>query len=244
MVKFFNNFPANRPKISYLPAFARALEHKPKGALLLDMACCLGQDLRQAIAYGWPAEDTIASDIELGFWDAGHRLFKTTPETFRATFVVGNVFDLITPRSPAHEESRNQRPDLKSLTSLTPLQGHLYAIHVSSFFHIFQEEKQLELAKLLATLLCPLPGSVIFGKHAGKAEKGFRLETTEKGSFKMFCHSPLSWMELWDGQVFRKGTVRVEAVLEPYPREDITFEKGSEFTFLAWSVTRLASPRL
>lgn len=179
-----------------------------------------------------------------GFWGAGHKLFKSSPETFRTTFVAGNVFDLITPRAPFYEKPKNQRPDLKSLTSLIPLQGHLYAIHVSSFFHVFQEEKQLELAKLLATLLSPLPGSAIFGKHAGKAEKGFRMERAEKGSFKMFCHSPSSWVEVWDGQVFEKGTVRVETVLEPYPRADITFEKGSEFTFMAWSVTRLASPRL
>lgn len=187
-----------------------------------------------------------ATNQRAGFWDAGHKLFNSTPETYPAGFVAGNAFDpnLITPRAPFYEEPTTPRPNLKSLTSLTPLQGHLYGIHVSSFFHIFQEEKQLELARLLATLLSPLPGSVIFGKHAGKEEKGFRLETAEKGNFKMFCHSPASWVEVWDGQVFEKGTVRVEAVLEPYPRADIKFEEGSELTFLAWSVTRLSSPHL
>lgn len=35
----------------------------------------------------------------------------------------------------------------------------------------------------------------------------------------MFCHSPETWKELWDGQVFEKGTVKVETELRAVPEE-------------------------
>jgi len=88
-------------------------------------------------------------------------------------------------------------PALSSLTTLTPLHGHVSVIHTSSFFHLFSEEKQLELARKLAGLLSPLPGSMIFGLHSRQAEKGLRTESSElrTGDY-MFCHSDESWKEL------------------------------------------------
>ena len=96
-----------------------------------------------------------------------------------------------------------------SLTSLTPLQGHVSAIHASSLFHLFEEVKQLELGKRLASLLSPVPGSLLFGAHVGLPEKGIR-------NGNKFCHSPESWKELWDGTIFPKGTVDVVAGLKQF----------------------------
>ena len=53
----------------------------------------------------------------------------------------------------------------------------------------------------------------------------------------MFCHSPESWKELWDGQIFKKGTVKVEAGL--VERQGNPYNPNSKFYFLWWSVTRL-----
>ena len=50
-------------------------------------------------------------------------------------------------------------PQLSELTTLTPLTGRLSAIHASSFFHLFPEDKQFEMAKRLASLLSPEAGS-------------------------------------------------------------------------------------
>ena len=158
-------------------------------------------------------------------------------------FVAGDVFD------PAHLETvppfyappETSLPQLNALTSLNPLRGHVSAIHASSFFHLFDEEKQLQLAQALACLLSPEPGSMLLGSHGGRPEKGYRVEAyrNSQGSH-MFCHCPESWVELWDGQVFEKGTVKVDAILREVKRADLLGSlPKAKFYLLVWSVTRL-----
>ncbi|KAJ7581195.1 hypothetical protein C8J56DRAFT_1168733 [Mycena floridula] len=169
------------------------------------------------------------------FWKLGHELFKSTPETFPAAFVPGDAFDpeFISPRKPFTDIPDGPNPTLDSLTSLTPLQGRISAIHASSFFHLFDEEKQFQLAKQVASLLSPFPGSIIFGIQGGRSEKGFSSFSTSHGNPK-FCHAPESWTALWDGEVFSQGTVKVEAGLRETKRAD-----GLQSTLLWWSIIRL-----
>lgn len=125
--------------------------------------------------------------------------------------------------------------DLRSLTSLNPLRGRVFAIHASSFFHLFGQEKQLYVAHALAGLLSPEPGSVIFGLHVGNSEKGFITHREHQ----MFCHSPESWTQLWDGLVFGKGVVNVQAKLVQVERkDDPDATETRTVTILVWSVTR------
>ncbi|KAJ3526532.1 hypothetical protein NM688_g8250 [Phlebia brevispora] len=227
-------------KISRFPAYKELLrlgKERP-GALFLDMACCVGNDVRKAIADGFPQSQALASDLHPEFWDAGHKLFKTTPETFPVPFIPGDAFnpDFLLPSPIPTVKPTDPLPPLNSLTSLTPLVGRLSAIHTSSFFHLFPEEKQLELAKLLAPLLSPEPGSVIFGGHGGLPQKGLRERKNSHG-IHMFCHSPASWKELWETQVFNPGQVRVDAFVKENIRQDVHGEvRGYQ---LIWSVTRL-----
>ena len=143
------------------------------------------------------------------YWTLGHQLFRTTPESYPATFVGGDIFDenifKAGPVLDAGVVAESPRPELASLKSLTPLNGHVTVIHTSSFFHLFSEEQQLELAQKMAGLLSPVPGSTIFGMHAGLAEKGFSKEGNRRTGGPLFCHSPDSWKELWDGGIFKKG---------------------------------------
>ena len=128
-------------------------------------------------------------------------------------------------------------PDLRSLTSLNPLRGRVFAIHASSFFHLFGQEKQLYVAHALAGLLSPEPGSVIFGLQVGNPgpEKGFVAHSEHR----MFCHSPESWTQLWDGLVFKKGVVNVQAKLVQVERKDeLDMSETRTVTILVWSVTR------
>ena len=223
------------------------------------LSCLVGNDTRKAVADGWPVQNVIAFDLRQGlstasshfcfwnlhkhanstaFWDFGHQLFKTTPETFPAAFLVGDVFDptFVSSREPFSELPTTPRPtNLGSLTSLIPLQGHASAIFACSFFHLFGEDGQLELARRLAALLSPLPGSVIFGSHVGIGEKGKRLRWGSKA--EMFCHSPESWRDLWESQIFRECSIKVEARLHTVERFDPL--GAPNVTFLVWSVTRL-----
>ncbi|KAF8150628.1 hypothetical protein B0H34DRAFT_665445 [Crassisporium funariophilum] len=239
-------------KISKLPGYKQALQllKTREHPILLDIGCCFGNDARKAVVDGWPVEDVIASDLQKAFWDYGHELFNSTPESFPAAFVPGDAFSPthIAPRGPfiasddITELKARPRPDLHGLTSLTPLQGMISAIHASSFFHLFQEDKQLELAKLVGSLLSPEPGSVIFGQHVSQAEKGFK--SREIGTQYMFCHSPESWRELWEEQVFGGGgRVKVDAELITVERRDIIDGLDGmvtqKFQLINWCVTRL-----
>ena len=176
------------------------------------------------------------------FANLGHELFRTTQETYPIAFIPGDVFDpdhleVVPPVASAHASAGGSpsgpAPDLRSLTSLNPLHGRVSAIHVSSFFHLFDEERQLYVARALAGLLSPEPGSMIVGLQIGfLAEKGFEL-SVRRGDHGTWCHSPESWTQLWDGVVFEKGVVNVQTKLVQVERQDTTLK------VLVWSVTRL-----
>ncbi|KAF9481164.1 hypothetical protein BDN70DRAFT_855524 [Pholiota conissans] len=252
------------------PGYKNALRllKERKNPILLDIACCFGNDARKAVLDGWPVENVIASDLQQGFWDAGHDLFNSTPETFPAAFVPGDVFDpaMLKPRGAFITEEDiasipTTTPPLKELTSLTPLQGKISAIHASSFFHLFQEDKQLELAHLLASLLSPEKGSVIFGQHGARPIKGYRTEAIHVQPLKdedgntippvqMFCHSPESWKELWTEQIFAgpdgKGSerIKVDTQLVEVFRKDLhsaflNYTEDMKFYLMSWCITRL-----
>ena len=106
-------------------------------------------------------------------------------------------------------------PDLTTLTSLNSLRGKVSALFAGSFFHLFSFDQQYEIAKALAGLLSPQPGSVLFGLHGAIAEKGFWQP--EGVEYKMACHSPESWKEMWYG-IFNnmeggEGGIEVRATL-------------------------------
>ena len=174
-----------------------------------------------------------------GFWDLGHKLFRTTPEAFSVKFLGGDAFDDAHLSLTAPVSSGPPLP-VASVNTLTELRGHISVIHASALFHLFNEEKQFELCKRLAALLDPRPGSIIFGSHGGMPMKGqYRV------FFPMFCHSPESWTQMWEEQIFEKGQVKVNTV----PRDITTaveklegadqIEEGVKFYLLDWSVERL-----
>ena len=73
-------------------------------------------------------------------------------------------------------------------------------------------------------------------------QKGYRAEAMAQQSVigpNMFCHSPESWKDLWETEVFNKGEVAVEAQLVEVEREDLKSEQGQHFYLLVWAVIRL-----
>ncbi|KZT04788.1 uncharacterized protein LAESUDRAFT_682254 [Laetiporus sulphureus 93-53] len=236
------NFNFVKLKISRLPAYYQLLKlgKEREGAIFLDIGCCFGNDIRKAISDGFPIHNAIASDLEADFWKLGHRLFNSSSETFPVPFVPGDIFSptFLAPSPPFSTPPSTPAPHFPSLTTLTPLLGQVSAIHASSLFHLFDEAQQLQLARALAGLLSPLSNSVIFGSHGGRPEKGFRERPRERGG-RMFSHSPESWKEMWEEEVFGRGEVRVEAELkEGRMRSGSRDEEGRAWR-LVWSVTRL-----
>ncbi|EJD05483.1 uncharacterized protein FOMMEDRAFT_17776 [Fomitiporia mediterranea MF3/22] len=232
-------------KISHLPAYQDLLKlgKERPGAIFLDLACCFGNDIRKAIADGYPKENSIASDLEGAFWGLGNKLYRTTEETFPVPFVQGNVFDAehIAPAPPHYSSPTTPRPVLSSLTSLTPLQGHVSALHVAAFFHLFGKEEQITAAHRLASLLSPVPGSMIFGTHTTRTVSGERIAAVRHE--KVYCFNPEDWCALWDGEAFRKGSVLTEAtIVDDFPWVGKGFgsdiEKVRRAT-MVWSVKRI-----
>ncbi|KAF9446308.1 hypothetical protein P691DRAFT_708861 [Macrolepiota fuliginosa MF-IS2] len=231
--------------ISRLPYYEQALllPTKHRGALFLDVGCCFGSDLRKIVFDGWPATRTIGSDVCPKFWEWGHDLYRTSPLTFPAGFVPGDAFslDILSHLEPSYSAPLTPKPtELTSLTSLNPLQGHLSVIHASLFFHLFDEERQLDLARRIAGLLSYRPGSMIFGGHYGRPEKGTRTEVLADGFLHtQFWHSPESWRVLWEEQVFRRGSVRVDIERTVDELSFIEEPRNGSFYYMKWCITRL-----
>jgi hypothetical protein len=169
------------------------------------------------------------------FFDLSHALFNTTPETYPISFVHGDALDPDVLRivPPFDQPPSTEKPDLSTLTSLNPLAGRCSVIYASHFFSLFSEENQLHMAKALAGLLSPRPGSMICGQHVGNLQKGMHHGEAWGREFEMFQHSPESWSALWDGEVFSKGKVSVSVKMQVVEDKDRTFYP------LCWSVVRL-----
>ncbi|KAF9059547.1 hypothetical protein BDP27DRAFT_1273795 [Rhodocollybia butyracea] len=211
-------------------------------ALLLDLGCCFGNDVRKAIDDGFPPQNVVASDLRAEYWKFGHDLFKSTPSTFPVIFIPGDVLDpsFISIQAPLQTTSATSIPlqsilqsELGTLKSLDPLRGHLSAIHTSAFFHLFNREEQLLIAKKLASLLSPLPGSIIFGSHLGFSEPH---EEVENGTgISLFGHSLESWKKMWEEEVFTNGiTIHVDADMPVGETGEIQHTR-----MINWVVTRL-----
>lgn len=139
--------------------------------------------------------------------------------------------------TPAKLASASTTPSPKpsEVETLSALAGHVSAIHATNFFHLFEEPTQLTLARLFAGLLDPRPGSMIFGSHVGRAEKGI-LKWRGDSAWPMFCHCPESWKEMWK-EAFGDIPVWVEATVVEYPSfPDVKLEGAMK---LMWSVTRV-----
>ncbi|KAF7342739.1 hypothetical protein MSAN_01989000 [Mycena sanguinolenta] len=205
------------------------------GAILVELGCCLGNDVRKIASDGFPSENIIASDLREGFWTVSHKLYPNPPKKFAGTFIPGDALDpeFLGLMPILKEVPEGATPNLPSLKSLNPLHGRVSAIHTGSFFHLFSEEKQLEIARKFAGLLSPRPGSMIFGCHGTQPTKGFMRGSRDN---QIFCHSPESWKEMWEEQVFEPGTVEVQSFLKNSGK---VLNSTTDFWMLYWSVKRL-----
>lgn len=242
-----------RFRITKHPAYQHALKlgKEREGAIFLELPCCVGGDSRAAILDGYPKDNVLASDLFSDYWKIGHKLFKTTPEAHPVPFLQGDIFDPSflrqdVPPLSSPSEIVDKPPPLKSLTSLTPLQHHVSVIYTAAFFHLFEEDKQRQLAFLFASLLSPLPGSIIFGSHTGASDsdddKLGKGRLTFRGE-KAFAHSPTTWEELWTGKdgPFKPDqvSIKVEVV-----ERDRRFGHNQPFQAIktyhhVWSITRI-----
>ena len=81
-------------------------------------------------------------------------------------------------------------------SALRQLDAQIDMVHASSFFHLFNKDGQIELAKRIITLLKPQKGSLLFGRHVGRAEAAETPSLTYSAR-NIFRHNEASWTEMW-----------------------------------------------
>jgi len=187
MFRFLN---MNSPSSPYYPEIIQRLKN---GEKLLDLGCCFGQELRQMVFDGAPAENLYGSDLRMDFMELGYDLFLDK-DKLTSQFIAADVFD---PES-----------DLKQL------EGKIDIIQSSSFFHLFTWDQQVELGKIVVKLLKPQPGSMIFGRQVGN--KTPAEYPRRQGEGTRYRHDAASWNKLWMQIGEETGTKwHVEAELQP-----------------------------
>lgn len=154
-----------------------------KGEQLLDLGCCLGQDLRKLAYDGAPSENMYASDIDKSFWTFGYDLFLDRA-TLKSIFLEADIFD---PES-----------------QLKQLDGKIDIVNATSFFHLFDYDGQVKAAKRVVQLLKPNSGSTIIGRQGGQLEAGNIAHVTKDKS--VYWHNPESWAKMWEQVGRETGT--------------------------------------
>lgn len=161
------------PSFAELEEYGEVLERLGEGQKLLDMACCVGQTIRQLVADGAPAENIYGCDLQQGFIELGYKLFKDR-DKLGAKFLVADIFD--------------------SNSALAGLTGQIDMIYAGSFFHLWGLEKQKEVSKAVARLLRPEPKSMILGRQIGAVEAA--EQTSATGT--MYRHNVESFKKMWE----------------------------------------------
>ncbi|KAF5389546.1 hypothetical protein D9757_004164 [Collybiopsis confluens] len=229
-------FTFTKFNIKFSPNYnhALSLSRTRQNAIFLDVGCCVGNALRKIVADGWPAQNTIGTDLYREFWDVGHELFKSTPNSFPAHFIPGDLFDdavlTTAPISSDPQESDLKLAKLQNLTSLTPLRHRVSVIYACNLFHLFTAERQVELAKRLASLLEPSSGSIIFGSHGVSP---YPRRTQPDG---VSFHTAESFADMWK-EVFEPGTVEISWKIKSKPQRK--FSAFGRWDIIWWSITYL-----
>jgi hypothetical protein len=188
------------------------VERLHKGQKLLDMACCVGQTIRQLANDGAPTENIYGCDLQSDFIDLGYHLFRDR-EKLKTQFLVADIFD---PQS-----------------ALTGIKDQIDMVYTGSFFHLWGHEKQVEASKAVVALLRPQPGSMILGRQVGATEPLEKNSPTGT----MYRHNVESFKKMWDEIGNDLGVMfTVEAKLKPLSRNHLKFQ--SDNTKRLWFVVR------
>ncbi|KAH7101618.1 hypothetical protein BKA62DRAFT_743235 [Auriculariales sp. MPI-PUGE-AT-0066] len=220
-------FGFTRLKISRHPEYREVLKLATSGdGRLLDLACCVGNDARKAVADGWPEDRVWATDLHADFWTVGHELFRSSPETCKITFVAGDLFDdVFWDLSRAGSASAPNA----AASVLSPHLGTFAAIHVGAFFHLFGLDRQTEAARRCLALLSRQPGSIVFGSHIGSDTAGSSL-----GSLP-HLQNVESWTAMWTEAA---GDEALISDPESYAGAKAARGNRPPMKWLVWSVRR------
>ena len=144
---------------------------------LLDLGCCVGQDIRRLVADGVPPQQLMGADLDQGFIDLGHELFSdgaSSASPVSIEFITGDIFDN---------------------SFATTQKGTFDIVNANMFLHIFDLKKQTEAANRIAELLSSKPGSLVVGRQLGSKEG--KEEINGLGTWNVFRHNVQTFGDMW-----------------------------------------------
>ena len=182
--------------------------------IFLDLGCAFAQDIRQLVYDGVDSSKCYGSDLRLDFMELGYDLFRDKG-TLQSTFITGDVFDDSSP--------------------LKELDGKVDVIGTSSFFHLFNWEKQKIVARRIVKLMKPQSGSLLVGKQVGSIEPH---EAPGRSNLSTrYQHNLESWRRFWD-EIGEETGLKFQVEGEEKPITVVQFRDLSEI-MLHFSVRRL-----
>ena len=202
--------------LTHFQEYQEILQRLHDGQQLLDMACCFGQEIRQLVANGAPAENIHGCDIREEYITLGYKLFADK-DTLQSKFLTADIFDVISP--------------------LSKFERLFDIIYTGSFFHLFDYQDQVRVGKAIAALLRPQKGSILLGRQVGSVNAGQEDHSTNPAG-KMYRHNEESLKRMWDEIGKEIGvSFTVSARLEKLNQDHLKFH--SDDTRRIWfTVTR------
>ncbi|KAL8670912.1 MAG: hypothetical protein Q9168_004579 [Polycauliona sp. 1 TL-2023] len=188
--------------------------------LMLDLGCCLAQDLRKLVFDGVPSEKLYGLDVEKGFIDLSYDLFKDHA-TLKSHFLIEDMLfaDVNNSDNDLDADSSSTSKPLEistpASTSLASLENRMSIIVTNSIFHLYNYADQLRLAKRVVRLLSPERGSLILGRQVGSSQPGEYTAVNNQGT--RYAHDATSFRHFWDRVAEDVGDgckFRVEAILD------------------------------
>ncbi|KAK3385502.1 hypothetical protein B0H63DRAFT_183533 [Podospora didyma] len=128
--------------------YPRLLARLQAGDTILDLGCCLGQDIRKLAFDGAPATSLFGAELKADFIDLGYELFRDRDRANRATFFQADILDQEGP--------------------LAEYRWQFDVLNLGMVVHLFSRAEQLALFKHAIKLLKPAtPGTAIIGQAWG-----------------------------------------------------------------------------
>jgi hypothetical protein len=204
------------------PQYAEVISRLQSGQKFVDLGCCFGQDVRRLALDGAPQQNMCGMDLRHEFIDLGYDLFLDRA-TLQSEMVGGvDVFD-------------------EGNGALKKVEGQIDVVYTSSFFHLFDWDQQVTVAKRVVKMLKPQPGSMLFGRHtANLVAKHYPSRHLPESN--PYRHNEESWGNLWKQVGEETGTSwKVDAELYEL-RSDLRKERiriDPNFRMMRFSAMRL-----
>ncbi|EFQ30413.1 methyltransferase domain-containing protein [Colletotrichum graminicola] len=177
----FHFLDFNLAQRSSYPQMIAALQEPD--ARHLEIACCVGQDLRRLAHDGVDSAKTVAVELERGYIEAGYELFRDR-DRLRTRFVVADLLD-------------------DGNAELAGLEGSFDTAHMGLCLHLWNREEQLAVLQRMIRLLKQRPGVMIVGAAAGHMDGVDVPGIANKPTLR---HNPESWEKLWAELSEQTGT--------------------------------------